>query len=73
MLLPPFQELSSRFVAVRAKYGAPFTNRTGTAIWSIVRKNLREMPSEAEVYKPYLEKLDAQEKAINAPTVKQQK
>jgi hypothetical protein len=38
-----------------------------------IRKNLRETPSEAEVYKTYLKKLDAQEKEIDALTAKQKK
>ena len=38
-----------------------------------IRKNLRETPSEAEVYKTYLKKLDAQEKEIDALTARQKK
>ena len=38
-----------------------------------IRKNLRETPAEAEVYKTYLKKLDAQEKEIDALTAKQKK
>jgi hypothetical protein len=38
-----------------------------------IRKNLRETPAEAEVYKTYLKKLNDQEKEIDALTVKQKK
>jgi hypothetical protein len=38
-----------------------------------IRKNLRETPAEAEVYKTYLKKLDAQEKEIDALTARQKK
>jgi septal ring factor EnvC (AmiA/AmiB activator) len=38
-----------------------------------IRKNLRETPSEAEVYSTYLKKLDAQEKEIDAVTARQKK
>jgi septal ring factor EnvC (AmiA/AmiB activator) len=36
-----------------------------------IRKNLRETPSEAEVYKTYLKKLNDQEKEIDGLTAKQ--
>jgi septal ring factor EnvC (AmiA/AmiB activator) len=36
-----------------------------------IRKNLRETPPEAEVYKKYLKKLDDQEKEIDALTARQ--
>ena len=38
-----------------------------------IRKNLRETPAEAEVYKTYLKKLNDQEKEIDALTAKQKK
>ena len=38
-----------------------------------IRKNLRETPSEAEVYKTYLKKLNEQEQEIDALTTKQKK
>ena len=38
-----------------------------------IRKNLRETPSEAEVYKTYLKKLNEQEKEIDSLTTKQKK
>jgi hypothetical protein len=38
-----------------------------------IRKNLRETPPEAEVYKTYLKKLSDQEKEIDALTGKQKK
>ena len=38
-----------------------------------IRKNLRETPTEAEVYKTYLKKLNDQEKEIDALTTKQKK
>jgi predicted nucleic acid-binding Zn-ribbon protein len=36
-----------------------------------IRKNLRETPPEAEVYKTYLKKLNDQEKEIDGLTAKQ--
>jgi hypothetical protein len=38
-----------------------------------IRKNLRETPPEAEVYKTYLKKLNDQEKEIDSLTAKQKK
>ena len=38
-----------------------------------IRKNLRETPAEAEVYKTYLKKLSDQEKEIDTLTAKQKK
>jgi hypothetical protein len=38
-----------------------------------IRKNLRETPPEAEVYKTYLKKLSDQEKEIDSLTARQKK
>ena len=38
-----------------------------------IRKNLRETPAEAEVYKTYLKKLSDQEKEIDTLTARQKK
>jgi len=44
-----------------------------TADQDRIRKNLRETPEKAEVYKAYLKKLDDQEKEIDALTATQKK